>query len=303
MEFITLSTADNLDLILKILADSGFLEIKNITRLQSGSRSVAYYADDYIVRFPKAEIIWQTMQREKMIIDTVYPHLMPYFEGKIHKIELINGTYPFSVSKRIYGKICDGRPESDYAVLYQNIIPERQLKLAQDLAMFCHLMHQIDYKSLNIPEPTEAIDNWDVSTREDFDFYAVQQALLLHGIDLNDYKVTSPNVEQALCHNDLSGSNLLLNPESDDILAGIIDFGNMVVMPKYQDFFPLYKIDRKLAIDTLTEYNKLTTSKIEQKQLDYMVLIYIGYGLYKTKDNSSPYFMKLLKPFFIEDLP
>ena len=52
-------------------------------------------------------------------------------------------------------------------ILYQDIIPERQLKLAQDLAMFFHLMHQIDYKKLNMPEPTEAIDNWEVSTRED----------------------------------------------------------------------------------------------------------------------------------------
>ena len=110
MNFITKETADNLDLIRKILADNGFTGLQNITRLQSGSRSVAYYADDYIVRFPKAEIIWQTMQREKMIIDKIYPHLMPYFEGKIHKIELVTGAYPFSVSKRFYGKICDGRP-------------------------------------------------------------------------------------------------------------------------------------------------------------------------------------------------
>ena len=84
MDFLTKEKADNLDLIRKILADSGFSEIKNITRLQSGSCSVAYYADDYIFRFPKAEIIWQTMQREKAIIDAIYPHLMPYFEGKIH---------------------------------------------------------------------------------------------------------------------------------------------------------------------------------------------------------------------------
>ena len=63
------------------------------------------------------------------------------------------------------------------------------------------------------------------------------------------------------------------------------------------DLIPLYKVDRKLAIDTLTRYNTLTTSKIEPKQTDYMALCYIGYGLYKAKDNSSPYFMKLLKPF------
>lgn len=297
MDFLTFENINKLDFIREILANSGFSAIQNITRLQSGSRSVAYYADDYVVRFPKAEIIWLTMQREKAVIDMIYPYLMPYFEEKIHKIELINGKYPFSVSKRFYGKICDGRTESDYAVLYQNIKPAQQLKLAQDLAMFFYLMHKIDYTKLNIPESTEAIDNWDVTLRDNFDYKSVREVLLTHEIDLDDYKSDFPNPNKALCHNDLSGSNLLLNPESNDILAGIIDFGNMVIMPKYQDFFPLYKVDRKLAIDTLTEYNKLTTSKIEPKQLDYMALCYIGYGLYKTKDNSSPYFMKLLKPF------
>lgn len=297
MIYIAKETADNLDLIRKILADSGFTGLHNITRLQSGSRSVAYYADDYIVRFPKAEVIWQTMQREKAVIDMVYPHLVPYFERKIHKIELINSTYPFSLSKRFYGKICDGRPESDYAMLYQNIQPKRQLKLAQDLAMFFHLMHQLDYTKLKIAKPTEAIDNWDVTLREDFDYAKAREALLPHKIDLDDYKPTLPNTDKALCHNDLSGSNLLLNPESDDILAGIIDFGNAVVMPKYRDFYPLYKISRKLATDVLNEYNKLTTSRIEQKQTDFMALCHIGYGLALNKDNPSPYFLKLLKLF------
>ena len=297
MNFLTEEKADNIDLIREILTQGGFSSIQNITRLQSGSRSVAYYADDYIVRFPKAEIIWQTIKREKMIIDAIYPQLMPYFDGKIHKIELVTGIYPFSVSKRFYGNICDGRPESEYAVLYQNLSVKQQAKLAQDIAMFFHLIHQIDYKLLNILATNEAIDNWDVTAREDFDFEAVRQVLLPKGIDLNDYKVISPNTEQVLCHNDLSGSNILLDPENDDVLSGIVDFGNVVVMPKYQDFFPLYKIDRKLAIDILAEYNKLTTSKIEQIQIDYTALCYIGYGLYKTNDNQSSYFMRLLKPF------
>ena len=297
MDFLTKENADNIDLIRDILRQSGLSNIQNITHLQSGSRSVAYYVDDYIVRFPKAEIIWQTMQREKSLIDMVYPHLMPSFEGKIHKIELIDGKYPFSLSKRFYGKICDGRPESEYAVLYQNLTSKQKTKLAQDIAMFFHLMHQIDYKSLNVPLSNEAIDKWDVTVRKDFYFATVRQVLLTHGIDLNEYKSVHQNQEKALCHNDLSGSNILLNDKQDDILEGIIDFGNVVVMPKYQDFFPLYKINRQLAIDTLAEYNSLTTSTIEQKQTDYMVLAYIGYGLYKAKDNSSPYFMKLLKSF------
>ncbi len=296
MNFLVPDNTDNIDLIRNILITSG-LNIENIIHLQSGSRSVAYYVDDYIIRFPKTKIIWQTMQREKIIIDSIYQYLMPYFEGRIQKIKLIDGEYPFSVSKRLYGKICDGRETNEYALLYQNLSPKQQEKLAQDIAMFFHLMHQIDYANLNIPTSTEAIDNWDITSRKDFDFEACRQALLPHGFNLNDYITTSPNTEKALCHNDLSGSNLLLNDKKDDVLTGIIDFGNVMIMPKYQDFFPLYKIDRKLAMDTLTEYNKLTTSKIEQNQIDYMTLAYIGYGLHKTNDNQSPYFMKLLKPF------
>lgn len=200
MEFITKENADNLDLVRDILMNVGFTEIRNIVRLSSGSRSVAYYVDDYIVRFPKAEIIWQTMKREKAIIDTVYPYLMPYFEGKIEKIELIDSNYPFSISKRLYGKICDGRPESEYAILYQNLRSQQQKVLAHNLAMFFHLMHQIDYARLNIADPTEAVDNWDVSIRENFNCANIRDVLLPYGIDLDDYKITLPNMDKALCH-------------------------------------------------------------------------------------------------------
>lgn len=300
MLYLTQENADSLDFIKQILSKSGFPNIQNIIRLQSGSRSVAYYADDYIVRFPKAEIIWQTMKREKNVIDMVYPHLVPTFANKIHKIDLIKCEYPFSVSKRFYGKICDGRPESEYATLYQNLTVTQQKKLAYDLAIFFNLMHQIDYKNLNIPEPNEAIDNWDVTSRNDFDLKKAQETLLPYKINLNNYKSAHLNISKALCHNDLSGSNLLLNTEKDNVLSGIIDFGNTVVMPKYQDFFPLYKIARKLAIDTLAEYNKITSYPIEQRQIDFMVLSYIGFGLAQSKDGSSPYFLKLLQPFLEE---
>lgn len=300
MLYLTQENADSLDFIKQILSKSGFPNIQNIIRLQSGSRSIAYYADDYIVRFPKAEIIWQTMKREKNVIDMVYPHLVPTFANKIHKIDLIECEYPFSVSKRFYGKICDGRPESEYATLYQNLTVTQQKKLAYDLAVFFNLMHQIDYKNLNIPEPNEAIDNWDVTSRNDFDLKKAQETLLPYKINLNNYKSAYLNISKALCHNDLSGSNLLLNTEKDNVLSGIIDFGNTVVMPKYQDFFPLYKIARKLAIDTLAEYNKITSYPIEQRQIDFMVLSYIGFGLAQSKDGSSPYFLKLLQPFLEE---
>lgn len=297
MNFLVQENIGNVDFIKQILCNSGFSDIQNIVSLKSGSRSFAYYADDYIVRFPKSDIIWQTMQREKNIIETIYPYLVPEFEEKIHKIDLIDGQYPFSISRRFVGKICDGRPQGKYAVLYQNLDVKQQERLAYELARFFYLMHQIDYKKLNLQEANETVDNWDVTARNDFDIEEVQKTLKSYKIDLDEYKIRQPNMTRALCHNDLSGSNILLSPEGKDILIGIIDFGNTIVMPKYQDFFPLYKIDRKLAVETLAKYNEMTASPIEQKQIDFMVLAYAGFCLAQSKGGISPYFMKMLKPF------
>ena len=62
MQYLTQENADDLNFIKQILHKSVFLNIQNIVSLQSGSRSVAYYVDDYIVRFPKAEIICRLLQ-------------------------------------------------------------------------------------------------------------------------------------------------------------------------------------------------------------------------------------------------
>ncbi len=68
MQYLTQENAADLNFIKQILSKNGLSIIKTIVPLKSGSRSVAYYADDYIVRFPKAEIIWQTMKREKALL-------------------------------------------------------------------------------------------------------------------------------------------------------------------------------------------------------------------------------------------
>ena len=160
------------------------------------------------------------------------------------------------------------------------------------------MMHKIDYTKLHIPPTNETIDNWDVTQKVDFDYAKARAALKkVSTFDLDDYHCDNKNEALALCHNDLSGSNMLLNPEKDDILVGIIDFANAVVQPKYLDFFPLYKINRHLAVEVIKRYNKLVVDKIDIKQTDFTMLAYIGYNLAKL-ENPPPYFMKLLKLFY-----
>lgn len=295
MNYLTKEKAQDLNFIQEIISKAGYKD--KVRALVGGSKSFAFAVGDEVVRFPKAEIIWQTMQREKQILSEIWPLLNDKFKNKIHQISLVESEYPFSVVERFVGKICDNRDDEVNALKVQDLPKDKQETLAQTLAEFFAMMHKIDYTKLHIPPTNETIDNWDVTQKADFDYAKARDALKKVSLfDLDDYQCDNKNETLALCHNDLSGSNMLLNPDKEDILVGIIDFANAVIEPKYLDFFPLYKINRNLAVGVIKRYNKLEDDKIDIKQTDFTMLAYIGYNLAKI-DNPRPYFMKLLNLF------
>ena len=295
MNYLTKEKAQDLNFIKEIIAKAGYKG--EVSAMVGGSKSFAFAVGDEVVRFPKAEVIWQTMQRENQILCEIWPLLHDKFKNKVHQISLVEGEYPFSVVKRFVGKICDNRDDEVNALKVQNLPENMQETLAQTLAEFFAMMHKIDYAKLHIPPTNETIDNLDITQKADFDYAKARDALKkVSPYDLDDYQCENKNETLALCHNDLSGSNMLLNPEKEDILVGIIDFANAVVEPKYLDFFPLYKINRNLAVEVIKRYNELVDDKINIKQTDFTMLVYIGYNLSKS-DNPSLYFMKLLNLF------
>ena len=295
MNYLTKDNAQDLNFIKEIIAKASYKG--EVRAMVGGSKSFAFAVGDGVVRFPKAEVIWRTMQRENQILTEIYPLISDKFKNKIHQISLVDGEYPFSVVKRFVGKICDNRDDEVNALKVQNLPKDKQENLAQSLAEFFAMMHKIDYAKLHVPPKNETIDNWDVTQKADFDYAKARDALKkISPFDLDDYRCENKNENLALCHNDLSGSNMLLNQDKKDILEGIIDFANAVIEPKYLDFFPLYKINRNLAVEVIKRYNELVDDKIDIKQTDFTMLAYIGYNLAKM-DNPHPYFMKILKLF------
>ena len=307
MRFLTTEEIEDLDSVRQIITDTG-IKARILERLPGGARSFAFGADNLCIRFPKAEVIWKTMQREKQIIDAVYPHIDEKLPGRVHKIELIAEEYPFSVSKRFSGKICDNRGEGEYTTGYTALSGLQQENLARQVAKFFAGMHAIDYETLNIPpvdgEIAGAMESWNVSKRPDYDHDEVKSALMKYSADklnLDDFNSEKTEVIEALCHNDLSGSNMLIEPDSYQLLNGVIDFGNARIVPIAEDFFPLYKVDRKLAIDTLKIYNKIVTHPLSQITIDNIALQYIGYGLAKSTGDPQPYFLRLLQMFLRDE--
>ncbi len=303
MQFLTAEIIDDLDNVRQILSAAGIVA-HQVEKLPGGSRSYAFAADNLTVRFPKAEVIWNVMRREKQIIDAIYPYIEEKLPHKIHKIELIEEEYPFTLSMRFNGKICDNRGEGKYTTDYGSLSSSQQENMARQIAQFFAALHAIDYTALNIPAVdsslTEAMESWDVTKRPDFDYAAAKTALLQQSsgkLNLDVYSSTATIPVSALCHNDLSGSNLLINPEEYGVVTGIIDFGNARVVPLEQEFFPLYKINHRLAHDTLKIYNKIARRNIDINVIDALALKYIAYGLSKKTEETSPYLLNLLKPF------
>lgn len=300
MQYLDASAGEDLQYIRQLLLNAGLKITATPVRLAGGSRSYAYAVDELVVRFPKAEIIWQSMRREQQIIRQIQPLLSPDLAAKVHQLELMETEYPFTVSERFAGKICDNRLPSAFAALYQDLSPLQKDNLAAEITAFMRQIHRMDYRRLTIPPAPESIDDWNVAANADFDLEIVSEMLKTASngkIKLSDFSVAKMNITPALCHNDLSGSNLLINPNENDVLVGIIDFGNVRIMPAYLDFFPLYKINRQLALAVLRHYNAVSDEKIEQNQIDFMALSYIGYGFYRSQNPHNPYLMKLLQGF------
>ena len=299
MLFLNNDVASDLDFVKRILVQAGIDNVRIFERLVGGSKSYAYRADEKVVRFPKADVIWQSMKQEKQIIDFVSPIMPKQLKKCIHSLDLVVGEYPFSITERFNGKICDNRPESAFVTKYQKLTAAQQSGLAQDIALFFHTMHSFDIQKVPVSIHSGATDVWDKTQMPDFDYAQIRRLLCTcsQRIDLDTYRSEMFNGEIALCHNDLAGSNMLINPYGKHVLQGIIDFANTAVVPKYYDFFSLYKISGKLARQTLGFYNRLTASPIEEKQIDYLALTYIGYGMLKAATVSKPYFDRLLTLF------
>ncbi len=304
MKFLTREEIADLDFVRQIVTNTGIMA-HSFERLPGGTRSMAFAADNLVIRFPKAEVIWRTMQREKKVIDAILPYLQSKVPDKVHKIELIEEEYPFSVSKRFSGKICDNRGDGELTTGYDCLSLKQQENLARQIAKFFAAIHSIDYETLDIPsvenDMVAAMESWNVRARPDFDEEKVRAVLLQFSagrIDLDIYKGTENDEIKALCHNDLSGSNMLIEPEEYNVLNGVIDFGNARVVSVAEEFFPLYKISRKLALDTLSIYNKIVMYPLSLGQIEGMALRYIAYGLSRCVDIApNTYLLRLLHMF------
>lgn len=286
--YLAQENADDIEFIKNILSKSNlsYLIGKPI-RLVGGSKSFAYRVNDYVVRFPKAEIIWQSQQLEAKISKLLQAKLPDKWKNKVTKVTCCSTfEYPFAYHKIIKGKICDNiRGETDYNTCYDNLSESQKKLLAKDIAEFLEALHSIP---TDIANPLA--ENWNFTNKADFDYELCKSMLLKYSnnkINLDDFKNDIANDDIVFAHNDMSGSNLILDEQQDNVLQGILDFGNAGIMPRINEFFPYYKINRHLARQIIDEYNQISNIKVNQSSADYTILAYLGYIMYNQEKQGK----------------
>ena len=123
-KYLTQENADDIDFVKNILSNSelSYL-IGNPVHLVGGSKSFAYQVNNFVVRFPKAEIILQSQQQEAKISELLQENLPDKWKNKVTNVVCCSTSeYPFAYHKIIKGKICDNiRGETDYNTCYANL--------------------------------------------------------------------------------------------------------------------------------------------------------------------------------------
>ena len=298
-------TIENQTLVQSVLQSSGLLFLQGKTsRLPGGSKSYAFRVNNYIVRFPKAKTIFQSQQREAKIFNLLRDNLPLRWQNKVANVRCHDqSAYPFAYHKQIKGKICDNfRGETEYNTCYANLSNTQKDLFAADIADFLTELHTIKFSATN-----PMAESWNFLQKKDFNYQLCRNLIFQysHGkIDLDHFATGISNNDFVFAHNDMSGSNLAVDETQTHILQGILDFGNAGYMPRINDFFPYYKISRRLARQIILNYNQKSSKPIFLQETDYIALVYCGYSLCQSEKQGKPPFGFILTMLdnFIKDL-
>ncbi len=251
----------------------------NAELLPGGSRSRGYKINSWIVRIPTKEEFLLEQQREAAISSLLHQELPEKLKNKVTHIHF-NGKCSFH--KEIIGE--------PLHKVYKNMSLEQRKSLAKDIAELLCAIHNVPLTKINkvLEQYSKKCRNENKTNLTDFSYQIAKEQLLdcsAGKINLDNFKTPIPTNGLALCHNDLHDENIIIDNEGK--LSGFIDFGEASINPRITDFFHLYRLDRKLMIKVISEYNKISTYKIDVQAADYQFLSNAGYTLEQRKNRPT----------------
>lgn len=258
-------------------------DINDFEILTGGSKSVAVRVSDYIIRFATSKDVAENQKREVLISQMLHTHLPNEWKNKITDVK---ATDNFAYHKMLRGKMFDKTI---------SLSEQQKDNLAYDIAKFLNALHKISKSEMvDIDNATiSRADDWNYTNSAKWNYETAKTLLQARNINLDNFKIVFNNDDKVICHNDLSGSNILLDDKQDSPLQAIIDFGNVAVMPRSNEFVPFYKISRNLAHKIMDCYNQISPKAVNKKEVDYKALSFIGQVLIENQ-NKENFFANLM---------
>lgn len=279
------------------------IDVEKIIFLPGGSNSIVVRAGDFVCRFPQTETAFMAMRREAVVTEILKQNFPLFSETtEVSVVEQTEDDFPeFSCHRYIPGRIIDNRRgETEFNMPYNHLTARQKKRLAERTAAFLAGLHSIPTELFQDLPPLSNEQNWDFTGRVNV---RLSRELLLKAtngrVDLKEFE-TECSQNAVFCHNDLSGSNLLVDLNKKDVLAGVIDFGDAGVFPQTNEFIPLYKIGRDFVCQTVEEYNKISPIPVDMREIDYKFLCFIGFFLEQQKKPS--FFTTALIQDFVQSL-
>lgn len=211
------------------------LKIEDISTLGFGNDSIAVLINKQIVfKIPKHKKASSNLMREKQILDLIKGKISIPIPNLQYYAVLPNGFNVIGYNK-IEGMTLTSKEFGTFTY-------EQKDNLAKQIAKFLKELHQIKMLNSNdfyIDTKTQLETTYKTFIEEFNSYLSLQQIVtakiffenIINDKSLNMYK-------PVLTHNDFSASNILFN-ETTKALSGIIDFGDVAITDRDNDFLCL----------------------------------------------------------------
>lgn len=276
----------------KILEDKFNIVISTIELIGEGYDSKAYLVNnEYIFKIKYSANRKKGYEKEKAIYDFINKYM--HTKINIPKIEFsyIGDDVSILGYKEIKGKFLTPK-------IYGDLTYEKKIQLKQDIANFLKELHNLDYteiSSYTIDNKQNVLEEYQLLKDTIYDSLTDTEKQYVENFMKRLYVTSIFDGKKCLCHNDFSCNHLLLN--DDNILVGIIDFGDSGIIDEYCDFIYLLEnseeeIGQDFGIDILKIYGDINIEKAKEYQdivEQYYPIETIVYGI---KNNKTDFIEK-----------
>jgi aminoglycoside phosphotransferase (APT) family kinase protein len=251
------------------------------------------YGTEYAARFPRNENSLQNMLDEKQKLDFINSENVSEISGvAIPFLNYINNPeLPFMWHKAIKGDVLYGFSYAN-GVDYNELTNEQKQILAQDLAKFMNVMHNIPLDKAQglIPMRFNAESQKDLLRYFKFEEIGQLYEILNEKIPDGSFagiekSAAGLDYSNVICHFDLHGRNMAIDKTKKKVLNGIFDFGDVSINKRVADFYKLSFVHRDLMRRVVAEYNKISSEIINVTDVDFIYLAAMAQFLkYSPKD-------------------